>query len=106
MIALEQVDSSLKEIQVLILAPTREIAIQIHQVISMISKDIKSEVFIGGLPVVEDQKKLENCQIAIGTPGRIHQLITENYMKVNSVKLLILDEADKLMEDTFANQWQ
>ena len=58
--------------QVLVLAPTREIAIQIWDVISSIGQcipSLKCHTFIGGMPLTEDKQKLKKCHIAVGTPG-------------------------------------
>ena len=58
--------------QVLVLAPTREIAIQIWEVIGGIGSamsGLKNHTFIGGLPLQEDRMKLKKTHIAIGTPG-------------------------------------
>ena len=61
------------KLQVLILAPTREIAVQIKDVITAIGSEMKNlvcHVFIGGLPVDEDKKALrKSCHIAVGSPG-------------------------------------
>ncbi len=78
--ALYLADVSVKEFslyfnlfQVLILAPTREIAVQIKDVITAIGSQMESmacHVFIGGLPVDENKKLLKKpCHIAVGTPG-------------------------------------
>ena len=59
-------------LQVLVLAPTREIAIQIWEVIGSLGSAISGlqcHTFIGGLPLHEDKKKLQLCHIAVGTPG-------------------------------------
>nr|CAD7398066.1 unnamed protein product [Timema cristinae] len=91
-------------LQVLVLAPTREIAVQITHVIRDIGqciKGLKVESFIGGLPYHEDVKKAEGCQIAVGAPGRIKHLIEAGCMKTDLVRLFVMDEADKLMDDTF-----
>lgn len=61
------------------------------------------QVFIGGLPLETDQEKCKKCQIAVGTPGRVKQLIEKGSLKTNTVRVFILDEADKLMEDSFAD---
>ncbi len=66
--------SKTKALQVLILAPTREIAIQICNVIKSISgfcnnPPVKAYSFIGGQSIKEDKSNLKSCQIAIGTPG-------------------------------------
>ena len=58
--------------QVLVLAPTREIAVQIWEVISGIGSamtGLKCHTFIGGLPLQEDRMKLKKTHIAVGTPG-------------------------------------
>ena len=59
-------------LQVLILAPTREIAVQIWEVIKCMGSSIDGlccHMFIGGMPVHEDIKKLKCCHVAVGTPG-------------------------------------
>ncbi|CAG8787065.1 13671_t:CDS:2, partial [Acaulospora morrowiae] len=70
-VALEILDLSNPHPQVLILAPTREIAVQTKEVICSIGRYLERlacHVFIGGLPVEEDLKKLKKCHIAIGSP--------------------------------------
>lgn len=59
--------------------------------------------FIGGFPEQNDKIHAANCQIAVGAPGRIKSLIKKKILNVNSVKLFVLDEADKLMEKSFEN---
>ncbi len=60
-----------KALQVLVLAPTREVAIQICSVFQAIGANlnVKACVFIGGQPLKEDRLKLKSCQVAVGTPG-------------------------------------
>ncbi|XP_002932842.1 probable ATP-dependent RNA helicase DDX20 [Xenopus tropicalis] len=88
--------------QVLVLAPTREIAVQIHSVMLSIGcrmEGLESHVFIGGTPLPQDKIRLKKCHIAVGSPGRIKQLIEIGYLNTSSVRLFILDEADKLLEE-------
>ncbi|XP_072212018.1 probable ATP-dependent RNA helicase DDX20 [Excalfactoria chinensis] len=88
--------------QVLILAPTREIAVQIHAVITTIGikmEGLECHVFIGGTPLSQDKVRLKKCHIAVGSPGRIKQLIELDYLNTASIRLFILDEADKLLEE-------
>nr|XP_020636282.1 probable ATP-dependent RNA helicase DDX20 [Pogona vitticeps] len=88
--------------QILILAPTREIAVQIHAVITTIGikmEGLECHVFIGGTPLNQDKLRLKKCHIAVGSPGRIKQLIELDYLNTASVRLFILDEADKLLEE-------
>ncbi|XP_053447996.1 probable ATP-dependent RNA helicase DDX20 [Nycticebus coucang] len=88
--------------QILILAPTREIAVQIHSVITSIGikmEGLECHVFIGGTPLSQDKTRLKKCHIAVGSPGRIKQLIELDYLNPGSIRLFILDEADKLLEE-------
>nr|XP_033775181.1 probable ATP-dependent RNA helicase DDX20 [Geotrypetes seraphini] len=88
--------------QILILAPTREIAVQIHSVITAIGiklEGLECHVFIGGTPLTQDKTRLKKCHIAVGSPGRIKQLIEIGYLSTASIRLFILDEADKLLEE-------
>uniref|UniRef100_A0A9L0JEV3 RNA helicase n=1 Tax=Equus asinus TaxID=9793 RepID=A0A9L0JEV3_EQUAS len=87
---------------ILILAPTREIAVQIHSVITAIGikmEGLECHVFIGGTPLSQDKTRLKKCHIAVGSPGRIKQLIELDYLNPGSIRLFILDEADKLLEE-------
>uniref|UniRef100_A0A8C8DXB4 RNA helicase n=1 Tax=Oryzias sinensis TaxID=183150 RepID=A0A8C8DXB4_9TELE len=88
--------------QVLVLAPTREIAVQIHSVVMAIGcamEGLECHVFIGGRPVSQDKSHLKKCHIAVGSPGRIKQLIELGMLSTASIRLFVLDEADKLLEE-------
>ncbi|XP_067448501.1 probable ATP-dependent RNA helicase DDX20 [Thunnus thynnus] len=88
--------------QVLVLAPTREIAVQIHSVVMAIGcamEGLECHVFIGGRPVSQDKPHLKKCHIAVGSPGRIKQLIELGMLSTASIRLFVLDEADKLLEE-------
>ncbi|KAK7103015.1 hypothetical protein V1264_021150 [Littorina saxatilis] len=106
-IALESVEVAATSTQVLVLAPTREIAIQIWEVVKSLGSampSLRCHTFIGGLPLHEDKKKLQLCHIAIGTPGRIQNLIEAGCLKTDSIRLFVMDEADKLLEESFQEQ--
>ncbi|XP_069141496.1 uncharacterized protein [Argopecten irradians] len=106
-IALESLQTASYALQVLVLAPTREIAIQIWDVIRGIGRNISHlscQTFIGGMPLQEDRQKLKKCHIAVGTPGRIKQLIEIGMMTTDSIRMFVLDEADKLLEEGFQEQ--
>ncbi|RZC41082.1 ATP-dependent RNA helicase DDX20 [Asbolus verrucosus] len=103
-VALETVIVARNQLQVLILVPTREIAVQIQDVIRGIGcfvDGLMVESFIGGLPVEEDVKKAKQCHIAVGAPGRVKHLISLGALSTEFVRLFVLDEADKLMETSF-----
>lgn len=64
--------------KILILAPTREIAVQIHSVITAIGvkmEGLECHVFIGGTPLSQDKTRLKKCHIAVGSPGKISVLV-------------------------------
>ncbi|NXX83353.1 DDX20 helicase, partial [Urocolius indicus] len=101
-IALDAVLLESPATQILILAPTREIAVQIHAVITTIGikmEGLECHVFIGGTPLSQDKVRLKKCHIAVGSPGRIKQLIELDYLNTASIRLFVLDEADKLLEE-------
>jgi ATP-dependent RNA helicase UAP56/SUB2 len=87
----------------LVLCHTRELAYQISREFDRFKKylpGIKSSVFYGGIPVVNDKKRLKTDMphIAIGTPGRVLQLVEEKDLPLKSIKFFILDECDKMLE--------
>lgn len=101
---LELIDENLLEPQALILTPTRELALQNRDVIKTMSEhlNVKIVCFIGGNPVSEDFKKLqEGCQIVVGTPGRVFDLLDKRRLKTNKLKLFIMDEADEMLDRGF-----
>eukprot|EP00941_MAST-03F_sp_MAST-3F-sp1_P002850 g2850.t1 len=106
-VALETILESIEKRrpQVLVVAPTREIAIQIHDVARSIGRFIPNlgvHFFIGGMPVSNDRKHLSSgCHIAIGTPGRLCELIEKAILLLDDMRMLVLDEADKLNEKGF-----
>ena len=63
--------------------------------------DVKIASFIGGMPLAEDRVKAQRCHLAVGTPGRIKQVLSEGILNPDTVRLVILDEADKLLEQSF-----
>jgi ATP-dependent RNA helicase DDX20 len=107
-ILLENIDTSVNVPQAMVLAPTREIAVQICNVIRTIGKyvnGLKCAMFIGGLAVRNDRAQLQRgCHIVVGSPGRVKQLIELGILKVNSIRMAVLDEADQLLEGTFRGQ--
>ncbi|CAL1298389.1 unnamed protein product [Larinioides sclopetarius] len=89
--------------QVLIMAPTREIACQICQVIKCVGvpyKGLACEYFIGGRKLEEDVSRIQGCQVIVGTPGRIKQLINCKILKTAGIRLFVLDEADQLLKES------
>jgi superfamily II DNA/RNA helicase len=106
--ALQMIDETVNEIQGLILAPTRELATQIHNVCSQIGSfmdNFKCVLLIGGSSMDQDLSNLETKpQIVVGTPGRVHDLIRRKKINPRTIKLLILDEADEMLSSGFKEQ--
>ncbi|CAL1297993.1 unnamed protein product [Larinioides sclopetarius] len=85
---------------VLIIAPTREGAFQIYNTICAIGsevEDLKCECFIGGFSYAEDVPKACKCNIAVGTPGRLLHLIENEKLKIDTIRLFIIDDFDELL---------
>lgn len=94
----ETEDSTVIRTKAIILAPTREIAQQIVQVIKTIKQpECYVHTFIGGTALKDDQNHLKKCHIAVGTPGRIEELLRLKYLRPDTIRLLVLDEADVLL---------
>ena len=91
-------DASVIGTKVIILGPTREIAQQIVQVIKTVKQPhCFVHTFIGGTALKDDQHHLKRCHIAVGTPGRIEELLRLRHLRADTIRLLILDEADALL---------
>jgi len=108
--ALQRIDTSLDETQALILAPTRELAIQIEKVVMMLGDYLgaKSYACIGGTSVKEAQQKLkdERQHIVVGTPGRVYDMIQRKWLDTRFIKMFILDEADEMLSRGFQESVQ
>jgi superfamily II DNA/RNA helicase len=99
---LDLLDPKSKEVQALILVPSRELAIQIEQVIRSMGSGYKVNAVYGGRPMSKDKIELKHIPaILIGTPGRISDHFANNRFSKNYIKTLILDEFDKSLEVGF-----
>ena len=101
---LQRIDTSLDYIQALIIVPTRELALQTSQICIELSKHIKARVMVttGGTNLKDDIMRIyDSVHIIIATPGRILDLMDKKVAKVDKCKILVLDEADKLLSQDF-----
>ncbi|QXP62016.1 DEAD/DEAH box helicase [Polaribacter sp. HaHaR_3_91] len=99
---LEFLDPNLEEVQALILVPSRELAIQIEQVIRSMGSGFKVNAVYGGRPMSKDKIELKHIPaILIGTPGRISDHFANDRFSKEHIKTLILDEFDKSLEVGF-----
>jgi translation initiation factor 4A len=93
--------------QAIIISHTRELALQIQTVIQQISKymNIKVNLSVGGTQIRDNIDELNAIpHVIIGTPGRILDMLNKNFIDRNTIKMLILDEADELLSRIFVNQ--
>jgi ATP-dependent RNA helicase RhlE len=93
-----------KKIKVLILTPTRELAIQIGESFKAYGKHLKQQhlVIFGGVPQGAQTKALRaGVDILIATPGRLLDLIGQNYISLKDIGIFVLDEADRMLDMGF-----
>jgi ATP-dependent RNA helicase DeaD len=102
---IQQIDTSKKHTQALILSPTRELAMQIASDLTNFSKfshKIDIAVVYGGADIRKQIDQLDRgVSIVVGTPGRTLDLIKRKKLKVNEIKWLVLDEADEMLSMGF-----
>lgn len=93
--------------QVLIMAPTRELALQIFNVLRHLSHfmNVTMHCCVGGTALQEDMKMLEgSIQMIVGTPGRVNDLLQRGLLNLSNCKLFCLDEADEMLSRGFKEQ--
>jgi len=104
---LQLIDLSIKHTQALILAPTRELAVQIQKVVRALGDFLKvtSHACVGGTLVRDDVRILrDGVQVVVGTPGRVYDMINRDVLSLSNVKLFVLDEADEMLSRGFKDQ--
>jgi len=97
-----------RQIKALILTPTRELAIQVHQVVQLFSgnldRRIKSMAVYGGVSINPQMIGLQNVEILIATPGRLLDLARKKAFSFSDLSTFIMDEADKLLNLGFKKE--
>ncbi len=105
--ALQRVDVALRETQVLVLSPTRELATQTAEVFRALGDYARAQVHacIGGTKVGDDARRLEHgAHVVVGTPGRVYDMIRRQSLRMARVSMLVLDEADEMLGRGFKEQ--
>ena len=107
--ALSLIDLTKKEVQVIVLSPTRELSQQTYNVITNIGsmlKDLKVHNLIGGSSIDDDINVLRHNtpQIITGCSGRVYDIMRRNKSYFGKVKLIVLDEADEMLSSGFKEQ--
>lgn len=102
---LHQIDADGKNLQAIILCPTRELCLQITQDIKTYSKYSKgmsvTSVYGGENINLQINSLRRGTNIVVGTPGRVHDLIRRNVLKLQDIKWVVLDEADEMLDMGF-----
>uniref|UniRef100_A0A8C5T2Y8 RNA helicase n=1 Tax=Malurus cyaneus samueli TaxID=2593467 RepID=A0A8C5T2Y8_9PASS len=99
--------NQVRETQALILAPTRELAVQIQKGLLALGDymNVQCHACIGGTNVGEDIRKLDYGQhVVAGTPGRVFDMIRRRSLRTRAIKMLVLDEADEMLNKGFKEQ--
>lgn len=101
---IERIDEREKSVQALVLCPTRELAQQVEGVIDQLvtKTKIRSVVVFGGKAIGPQQDAIKaGAQIVVGTPGRVLDLMNRRALKLDKVRFLCLDEADRMLDQGF-----
>jgi len=102
---MEVCDSRSREVQALVLTPTRELGRQVSEVLVELGKDagIRVALLLGGQGYAPQEKALKTgAQVVVGTPGRVLDHLRQRSLRLGAVKMLILDEADEMLDRGFA----
>ena len=106
--SLQILNEKLTASQVLILAPTHELARQIKFVVDQLGSymKIKSTLLVGGISIDQNKKDLNENKphVIVGTPGRVQDMIRRDILDTRQLKLLVLDEADEMLSSGFKEQ--
>ncbi len=97
-----------RNVQVLILVPTRELAIQIDEVFRAFTENLKREIrtmaVYGGVSINPQMKGMFGVEVLIATPGRLLDLIDHNALSISGIQHLVIDEADKMFKLGFGEE--
>jgi len=100
--------SQSRHINVLVLVPTRELAMQVGEVFYMLGKDlpkrIKTMAVYGGVSINPQMMRMNGVNVLIATPGRLLELTESNAVHLSNIETLVLDEADKMLNIGFKEE--
>ncbi|KAL1830139.1 hypothetical protein ACET3Z_008551 [Daucus carota] len=99
--------SKMKKPSAMVLAPTRELCIQVEEQAKLLGKGLpfKTALVVGGDPMARQLYRIqEGVSLIVGTPGRLIDLLTKHDMELDSVSMLVLDEVDCMLQKGFHEQ--
>ena len=102
----ERADASAPTPTALVLVPTRELASQVAEELYFVAKPKRLRVAAayGGASIASQSKRLRGAHIVVATPGRLQDLVERRLIKLDSVRTLVLDEADRMLDMGFKPQ--
>ena len=102
----EQVDSDAKRPAALVLVPTRELAEQVREELHDIAaaRNLRVAAVFGGVPIPKQAERAAKAHIIVATPGRLEDLLNRRLISVKHVSILVLDEADRMLDMGFQPQ--
>ena len=104
---LNKINTSVKKVQNIVLSPTRELCLQITEDLRSFAANLPVKIVsvYGGASIVQQMKELrDGCQIVVGTPGRVNDMIKRNKLDLSSIDFLVLDEADEMLKMGFKDE--
>lgn len=98
----------IKRVSVLVLVPTRELAAQVAEVFqtfgAALTQPVKTVAVYGGVAINPQMVAVHGAEIVVATPGRLLDLVASNALRLSDVEILVLDEADKMLDLGFADE--
>ncbi|MFL6267417.1 MAG: DEAD/DEAH box helicase, partial [Actinomycetes bacterium] len=97
----QEVDPDLAEVQALVLVPTRELCLQVAGDIDTAGRDagVRAVAIVGGRPLGPQIVALnEGAQVVVGTPGRVLDHLRQRHLKLDKLRILVVDEADEMLD--------
>lgn len=104
----ELVDGTSDDLQVVVVVPGRELALQSQTVMTNMGSGLRSMACYGGRPTMDEHRQLRQVcpQVVFGTPGRLNDHFDKGNLDTNKVKILVIDEFDKCLEMGFRNEME
>jgi ATP-dependent RNA helicase RhlE len=102
----ERLDPAASAVAALVLVPTRELAVQVTEAIELVgrAKKIRVASVYGGMPLRKQADDARGAQVIVATPGRLQDLIERKLVRIDAVQILVLDEADRMLDMGFKPQ--
>ena len=102
---LERIDPAGRRPAALVLVPTRELCVQVAEVFELIAGDeLEVASVYGGVPLGAQARLAKNAHVIVATPGRLQDLVDRRLVSLDHVRVLVLDEADRMLDMGFKPQ--